>query len=429
MTDLTSDQQTLWNRFFMRSPLQILVMGVVTALLVAVVVMIWLMQPPVTEVAELVRTLALTSILSLALGFLLYRRGLTRSPSLMLTLLFAYSWGALLTLVNVLVLAELMFVSAHDLALALVLLLFAAIIAVTFGIFVAAGMADSLRRLAETAQTVAAGDLSARVHVQGRDEVAQAAQAFNEMASQLEQADARRQEVEQMRRDLVAWTSHDLRTPLTSIRALVEALHDGVVDDPETVRRYYRTLRSDVMALNRLIDDLFELAQLEAGGVELEMASHDLEELVTDVLARFRAVAADREVTLAAEIADSVGAVTMNADKIDRVLANLVGNALAHTPPGGTVQVVASRTGEGVKVTVADSGPGFAEADLPRVFEQFYRGEAARSRATGGAGLGLAIAHGLVQAHEGRIWAENPPAGGALVGFVIPSPQADAHES
>lgn len=418
MTDIVSDS---WEDFSVGAPLRILLPGVSMALLVAVVVMILLMQPPIAEIAELVRTLALTSILSLALGFLLYRRGLTRSPSLLFTLVFSYIWAALLTLVNVLVMAGLMFVNEHDLALSLVLLLFAAIIAVTFGIFVAAGMTDGLRKLADTAQAVAGGDLSARARVAGRDEVARVAKAFNEMAAQLEEADARRQEVEQMRRDLVAWTSHDLRTPLTSIRALVEALHDGVVNEPETVQRYYRTLRSDVVALNRLIDDLFELAQLEAGGVKLEMAPHMLSELVADVVERFQAVAAERYISLEESVGASVGAVVMSPEKIDRVLANLIGNALAHTPAGGDVQVMARRTVEGVEVTVRDSGRGFAEADLPRVFEQFYRGEAARSRATGGAGLGLAIAHGLVEAHGGRIWAENPDGGGGLVGFLLPA--------
>lgn len=421
VADLTSEKRpVLWNRLFAISPIRILAVGVVVALLVATGVMIWLMEPPIEDVAILVRTLAVTSILSLALGFLLYRRGLTRSPSLTLTLLFTYVWAALLTLVNVLVMARLMFISPHDLALALVLLLFAAIIAVAYGVFVAAGVTDSLRGLAETAAAVAEGNLGARAQVTGRDEVAQVADAFNDMAAQLEQADAERQEVEQLRRDLVAWTSHDLRTPLTSIRALVETLHDGVVTEPETVQRYYRTIRTDVLALNRLIDDLFELAQLEAGGVELELTSHRLVEVVADVLARFQTPAKEREVELTSEVDDSVGTVMMSADKIDRVIANLVGNALAHTPAGGAVRVASQRTEAGVEVTVQDSGPGFAAADLPRIFEQFYRGEAARSRAKGGAGLGLAIAHGLVEAHGGRIWAENPEGGGALVGFLLP---------
>ncbi|MCZ7665803.1 MAG: cell wall metabolism sensor histidine kinase WalK [Chloroflexi bacterium] len=211
-----------------------------------------------------------------------------------------------------------------------------------------------------------------------------------------------------------------MRTPLTSIRALIEALHDGVVTDPETKQRYYHTIRADIIALNSLIDDLFELAQLDAGGLALELSPHALTDLISDSLESFEAVAAQRGVTLTGTIGENLDPVLLNVPKIGRVLANLISNALRYTPTGGQVQVRAFRNAEGAVVLVQDSGPGFAPADLPRVFEQFYRGEQARSRATGGAGLGLAIAWGIVEAHNGRIWAENGPEGGAVVGFVLP---------
>ena len=402
------------------SAARILLLGVAVALAVAAVVMTVLMRPPVAELTELVRTLALTSILSLGLSFFLYRRGLARSPSLSLTLVLAYVWAALLILVNVLVMAQFMFVNDHDLALSIVLLIFGGIIASTFGVFVAASVADSLRQLAATAREVAAGNLGARAPVGGRDEVAQVAEAFNEMASQLEEAAARREEVERLRRDLIAWTSHDLRTPLTSVRAMVEALSDGVVEDPERVQRYYRTIRADILALNDLIDDLFELAQLQAGGLKLEMAPHAIGDLISDALERFQPLAGRQEVALHGEVAAGVGSVMVNASRMSRVLANLIGNALQHTPAGGTVWVRARPGDGGVFVEVQDSGPGFSAEDLPRIFEQFYRGEQARSRATGGAGLGLAIAHAVVEAHGGRIWAENGAEGGAVVGFWLP---------
>lgn len=411
--------------WFSHSPRRVLIVGVLLALVVAAAVMAVLMDPPLEELAALVRTLAITSILSLALGFLLYRRGLTRLPSLSLTLVLAYAWAALLTLVNVLVLAGLMFVNEHDLALSIVLLLFAAIIATSYGIFVAASVADHLRQLAGTAQKVAEGDLAARVNVTGRDEVAQAARAFNEMAAQLQQSAAERREVEELRRDLIAWTSHDLRTPLTSIRAMIEALHDGVVSDEETVQRYYRTIRADIVALNALIDDLYELAQLESNELNLEMSWHSLSDLISDALESFRAIADERDVHLSGDVAADVDPVFVNAPKISRVLNNLLGNAIQYTPSGGQVQVQARREADGVHITVDDSGSGFAQDDLPRVFEQFYRGEEARSRATGGAGLGLAIAQAIVDGHQGHMWAENRAAGGARVGFFLPARQDD----
>jgi signal transduction histidine kinase len=260
------------------------------------------------------------------------------------------------------------------------------------------------------------------VPVTGRDEVAQVSLAFNEMADQLQQAERQREELEVLRRDFIAWTSHDLRTPLTSIRALIEALYDGVVSDTETVQRYYRTIRADVVAMNDLIDDLFELAQLNAGGLALEMSTHSLGDLISDSLESFQLLAESRSISLQGEVSADIDPVIMNASKIGRVLANLISNAMHHAPTaGGLISVKAWRNVHGVSVTVQDNGPGFSEADLPRVFEKFYRGEQARSRETGGAGLGLAIAHAVVEAHDGRMWAENAPEGGALVGFFLPS--------
>ena len=406
-----------------RTPWRLFAIGVVAALTVVAILMVALMRAPLQEITTLMYWLSISSLLSLMVGYILYRRGLTRSPSLTLTLVLTYGWAAIVILVNVWIMSERMFLNdEHDLILSGVLLLFAAIIATTFGIFVAASVTDGLRLLARTAQQIAEGHLEARVPISGRDEVAMVGQTFNQMATQLQQAAQEREELEQMRKDLIAWTSHDLRTPLTSIRAMIEALHDGVVDDPATVRRYYSTIRSDIIAFNDIIDDLFELAQLDAGGLTLDMARHALADLVSDTLESFEVIAQDQEISLRGEVAQDLGLVWMCAPKIGRVLSNLVSNALRYTPAGGTVQVTAVRHPNEVVVTVQDSGSGFAPEDLGRVFEQFYRGEQARSRTSGsGAGLGLAIAQGIVTAHNGRIWAENAPEGGAIVGFSLPS--------
>lgn len=411
------------NRFFSwfdQAPWRILLAGVVSALVLAALLMWQLMQAPYSEIAALVSTLAFTSLISLGLGYLLYFRGWTRFSSLSLTLVMSYVWAAILILFNVWVMAEQMFATEHDLLLSGVLLLFAVIIATSFGMFVSATVTDGLRQLASTAQRLAEGDLTARVTISGRDEVTRVAESFNEMAVQLQQAAQQQAELDQLRRDLIAWTSHDLRTPLTSVRAMVEALHDGVVTDTETVQRYYHTIRADVMALNTLIDDLFELAQLDTGGLVLEKSLHDLGDLISDALESFRALAEQRGVTLDGDVCKDMIPVSLNAAKISRVLANLLSNAFRYTPSGGRVHVAVMRVADGVRVTVQDSGPGFAVHDLPRIFEQFYRGEQARSRATGGAGLGLAIARGIIEAHNGRIWAENGATGGAVVGFELP---------
>lgn len=401
------------------SPAMLLLAGVLLALTAAVLVINWLMRPSRAEVISLVQTLTITSVLSLGMGFFLYRRGWARSPSLSLTLILTYLWAAVLTLVNVWVMARLMFASEHDFALSVVLLIFAAIIATTFGIFVAASVTDGLNQLAKAAHQVARGDLTTRAVVSGRDEIGQMARHFNYMAEQLEATARQQEELEAMRRDLIAWVSHDLRTPLTSIRAMVEALSDGVVTDKETVERYYRTIRADVLSLNHLINDLFELAQLDAGLV-LEKMPHSLTDLISDALESFRAVGMEKGVEVAGTVGTNLDPVYLNAPKIGRVLANLLGNAIKYSSSGGCVTMMAERHEGVVRVTVTDRGPGFAAADLPRVFEKFYRGEEARSRATGGAGLGLAIAQRIVQAHGGHIWAENRAEGGAMVGFELP---------
>lgn len=175
-----------------------------------------------------------------------------------------------------------------------------------------------------------------------------------------------------------------------------------------------------MVALNNLIDDLFELAQLDTANLKLDKEAHSLSDLLSDTLESFRAIAGQRQVQLDGEVGPNLDPVWLNAPKIGRTLANLVGNALQYTPAGGLVRVTAQRTAEGVEVTVVDTGPGFAEADLPRVFEKFYRGEQARSRASGGAGLGLAIAKGIVEAHGGRIWADNGDGRGARISFTLP---------
>jgi signal transduction histidine kinase len=406
--------------WFARAPWRILAAGVLLALVAATVLFYGLMDPSLADLARLVITLAVICTFSVGLGYVFYRRGWTRSSSLMLTLTAAYLWAALATLATVWIMQRQMFFSEHDLILSGVLLLFAAIIATTYGLFVGASVSEGLRRMADAAGALAGGDLTTRVPVSGRDEVARLSESFNEMAGRLQATADRQRELETLRRNLIAWTSHDLRTPLTAIRVRVEALHDGLVDDPESVQRYFNAIRADLLALGVLIDDLFELAQLDAGGPALDVTRASLADLISDCLESFQAQAEGRRIALVGDVDPAVDPVVINPGKIGRVLSNLVENALRHTPAGGRVAIRAMRTAEGVTVSVEDSGPGFIEGDLANVFEQFYRGEQARSREKGGAGLGLAIARGIIEAHGGRVRAENRAEGGARVSFVLP---------
>lgn len=406
-----------------RSPaLTILIAGLVAALVVGVAATVLLMQPESGELAALFTPLTLTAVVSLTGGYLLYRLGRFRSARLHWTLLAGYAVSTLATLAHVWILARLMFLNEHDFVLVSILLLFAAIIATTLGYFASASVAQAVREVIASAQAIARGNLATRVPVSGRDELAQLSETFNHMAEQLETAAQQQKDVENLRRDLVAWASHDLRTPLTSIRARVEALADGFVTDPATTQRYLNTIRADVQRLNGLIDDLFELAQLDAGGLKFDVAPHSLSDLISDTLESFRALADQRGIRLTGQVAESVDPVTMNSQKVGRVLANLLSNALQHSPAGGEVCVGARRASGQVQVEVRDNGPGIPPDDLERVFERFYRGDAARARveASAGAGLGLAIARGIVEAHGGRIHAENAPEGGARFVFSLP---------
>ena len=381
-----------------------------------------LMSPPSNELGLMALFLGITALVSALVGYVAYRFGWVNiSPTLRWTLLGGYMLASILTFFNVWFSAELMFASEHDLLLATVLLVFAGGIATILGYFLSSTVTERVNLLKSAAERLARGDLQTRVPVSGRDEVAALSTAFNMMAEQLQAADQRQRELESLRRDLIAWVSHDLQTPLTSMRAILEALADGVVDEPEMVKRYLSTAQRDVMSLSALIDDLFQMSQLDAGGFPLHRAQASLSDLVSDTLESFSQLARQQEVKLEGKVDPDVDPVSMDTQAIGRVLNNLISNALRHTPSGGEVQVGVRRGGSGVEVTVSDTGEGIRAEDIPHIFERFYRGDAARSRNRGaGAGLGLAIARGIVRAHGGDIHVMSESGKGTQFNFHIP---------
>jgi signal transduction histidine kinase len=237
------------------------------------------------------------------------------------------------------------------------------------------------------------------------------------LAVRLAMEERSRREIEAARRQLVAAASHDLRTPLASLRLLVESIDDGVATG-ETRERYLKEIRTHVGVLSDLIDDLFELSRIEAGDISWTMRQIEVRELIGDTVAAMRAPAAERGVNLAAELPASELLASANAEKLQRVLFNLIQNAIRHTPADGSVTVRARSAGGGVEVEVADNGEGIPAGDGERVFEAFYRGDAARGEE--GAGLGLAISRAIVEAHGGRIWFEDG-APGTRVHFTLKS--------
>jgi len=384
-----------------------------------------LMSPQSNELGLMALFLGITALASALVGYGAYRFGwVNLSPTLRWTLLGGYALASILTFFNVWFSAQLMFASQHDLLLAIVLLVFASGIAMILGYFLSSTVTERINQLKGAAQKLAEGDLQTRVPVSGRDEVSALAAAFNQMAEQLQTADRQQRELETLRRDLIAWVGHDLQTPLTSMRAILEALSDGVVEDPETVNRYLLTAQREVMSLSALIDDLFQMSQLDAGGFPLDRANASISDLVSDTLESFSHLALQREIKLEGQVDSNVDPVFMDTKAIGRVLNNLISNALRHTSGGGEIKVNARRTGSGVEVTISDTGEGIRLQDIPHIFERFYRGDASRSRSrnrgTGGAGLGLAIARGIIQAHGGDIQVESQLGQGTRFTFHIP---------
>ena len=379
-------------------------------------------KPPGNEFAAMTLYLGITAAISLVAGVLAYRFGwMRRSPRLAWTLLAGYLLAAALTFVNVLITARLMFLSRHDLLLSTVLLVFAAGVAVSIGYLVSSTVVVAVRKLNQGAEEVARGNLDVVVPEQGPEELAELSRHFNEMTSRLRQADTERAVFEQARRDLIMAVGHDLRTPIASVQVITEALADGVVDDPETVRRYLNTARRDLGTLSRLVDDLFVLAQLDSGGVHLDRRPNSLTDLVSDTLESFSVRAEQQQVKLHGEALAGIPNLEFDASYVGRVLANLVENALRYTPAGGEVLLKTTAVADGVEVQVRDSGPGIDKADLPHVFERFYRGDASRSRPLGGGGLGLAIVKGIVEAHGGRVGVRVVPGAGTVFSFVLPT--------
>jgi signal transduction histidine kinase len=274
--------------------------------------------------------------------------------------------------------------------------------------FLSRGMTSPLREMATAADAMAKGDYSRHVTDTAHDEVGRLARAFNEMASDLAETD-------RVRRDLVANVSHELRTPITALQAVLENLVDGVGNAD---RATFETMLAQVERLGRLVQQLLDLSRLEAGVVPLEREAFRVEPLLA------HAVREQRLRGLEVDVAVDVDPQDLTADgdpeRVHQVVANLLENAVRYTPSGGTVEVRARRNDEGVTIEVVDEGPGIAAADQSRVFERFYRADAARSSSNGGAGLGLAIARWIVDLHGGDIHPEPHEPHGCRMVVTLP---------
>jgi signal transduction histidine kinase len=333
------------------------------------------------------------------------------------------------TMLGAVVAAKAMFVSTHDLKALFVILVGAGIVGVLAALHLGDEVDRASRTLGDVTRRIGADEVAGpMVASSAPEELTRLARELETMGQRLNEARAREQRVEQSRRELIAWVSHDLRTPLAGIRAMVEALNDGVVDDPETTKRYLDTMQREADRLAGLVDDLFELSRIQADALRLRFEPIALAELVSDTLASAQVAAERKGVRLHGHVLDDAGVADLSIPEMGRVLRNLLENAIRHTPSGGTITVeVVGRT-EAVEVLVADGCGGIPASDLDRVFELAYSGDAARSPG-GGAGLGLAIAKGLVEAHRGAITVHNEDRGCCFVVRLPRSTWPDAIET
>lgn len=328
--------------------------------------------------------------------------------------------ATLLSLGSIGFIARLMFLSTHDLGLLAALLVFSLGLSVFVAIAFSEVVVRNLNKLLVGVRRLSSGDLSAQVIAESEDEIGGLMIAFNEMAQQLKSSFQRERELEQTRRDLITAVSHDLRTPLSSIRAMIESINDRVVDDEETIHRYHRTIQSEVEDLSHLVADLFEISQIDAGTLQLHIDEYAIQELISDIVEMMAPEAALRQLALKGEVSHEIPPVAVDAHKIQRVLYNLVQNAIRHTPPDGSISILAEDVGVEVRVQVSDTGEGISADDLGGLFDKSDSAIHSPSAKKGGTGLGLRIAKGLVEAHGGRIWAESKPGSGSAFSFTLP---------
>lgn len=319
--------------------------------------------------------------------------------------------GPLVVAVTAIVGAQTMFLSAHDAQFIIILIALVATLAVGVVSMLARPLIRDLERLRRVADEMGQGNFGARSEVGRRDELGDLGRAFDTMADRLEESSAERQAAEESRQFFMTSLSHDARTPLTAMRAAVEALLDGMAPDPE---RYLRSIEKDLHGVEAIIENMFVLGKLDAGQVVFEPVDLDIAELVDVCIEGLVPIAVAADLTLQRTGPASVP-VRGSWVEMERVVQNLLSNAIRHSPAGSHITVDVTTSGS---VEVLDEGPGFAEDFVDTAFEQFTRAETARDRAHGGAGLGLAVARGLVEGLGGRIWASPGP--GGRVGFSLP---------
>ncbi|MER5305238.1 HAMP domain-containing sensor histidine kinase [Streptomyces lasiicapitis] len=340
---------------------------------------------------------------------------LLRHRSLVVSMTVVVAVAVTAMLAGTLAVAWQMFLSRHDLTVVTVVVAMAAVVATATALLLGRWVVARSNALTLAARSFGTGGSFAAPHEPATAELAALSRELETTSARLAESREREQALESSRRELVAWISHDLRTPLAGLRAMAEALEDGVAADPD---RYLRQIRTEVERLNGMVGDLFELSRIHAGALALSPSRISVYDLVGDALAGADPLAREHGVRLVGQRIDAVP-VEVDSKEMSRVLGNLLVNAIRRTPVDGTVAVTAERSDDGVVLSVTDGCGGIPEEDLDRVFDTGWRGTHARTPPAG-AGLGLAIVRGIVEAHQGRAAVHNV-SGGCRFEVVLPS--------
>ena len=399
---------------------------VAAATLVGLVVAQVTMAPPRSEMATLAAYFAASGTACGLVGWLALNNDWAASHLTLRAKAFVGSAVAgLMGLLNVLLIARLMFIStSHDLYVLAAAIGFSIVVMAAFSLTVAASIAQRVEVISDAVRALAEGRKGPDLATNETDEVARLAEDVERLSAKLDASEQERARLDQQRVDLTAAISHDLRTPLASVRAMAEALAEGVIEEDAERNRYYALMQREVERLDRMIGDLFDLAQIDSGALRLEKRLLPLQEIVSEVIEGMRPQAERAGIDLqfvapATELPD----VPLDGSRFERAVSNLVRNAIQHTPQGGEIRASVTHEGRWVTLSVADNGEGFDAAQAEHIWDRFYRGDKSRGRKGSvgdGAGLGLSIVRGFVEAHGGEVGCASSPGAGATFTLRLP---------
>jgi signal transduction histidine kinase len=400
-----------------------LVAGVAAALVVAQVTM----TPPRSEMLKMAAFLGVSGSIAGVLGWLALNSGWASRNLGLRSKAFAGSLiGGVLGLLNVFLIARLMFVSTdHDLWVVAAAIGFSVVLMAAFSLSVASSVAQRVDLISGAVRALAEGRQVPNLGLGEADEVSRLAQDVRRLSEKLDESERARSRLDKQRVELTASISHDLRTPLASVRAMAEALAEGVVEDESERVRYYALIQREIERLDRMIGDLFDLAQIDAGALRLETLRLPLQEIVAEVVDGMRPQAERSGIMLSFEAPpEGLPEVEVDGGRLERAVSNLVRNAIEHTPAGGEIRASIAREDGWLALTVRDNGEGFDPSQAEQVWQRFYRADKSRGRSGSGdgAGLGLSIVRGFVEAHGGRVECTSAPGQGAT--FTVRLPEA-----